>query len=90
MRFQPHGLTPALLVELEGKNISIQVEVVDALLDYNLLLGRNWFYTMTAITSTVFRTVQFLHLGIIVTIDQLDFCTLDVTTSMANKIPMLG
>ena len=26
----------------------------------------------------------------IFTIDQLDFCTLDVTTSTANSIPMLG
>ena len=28
--FQPHGLLPGLLVELGGKTISIQVEVVDA------------------------------------------------------------
>ena len=73
-----------------GKKISIQVEVVDAPLDYNLLLVRNWFYTMNVIASTVFRTVQFPHLGRIVTIDQLDFCTPDVTTSTANNIPMLG
>ena len=51
--FQPHGLLPALSVELGGKNVSIQVEVVDAPLDYNLLLGRNWFYAMTTIESTV-------------------------------------
>ena len=78
------------MVELGGKTISIQVEVVDAPLDYNLLLGRNWFYAMTVVASTVFRTVQFPHLGIIVTIDQLDLYTPDVTTSMANNIPMLG
>ena len=45
---------------------------------------------MTIVALTVFRTVQFPHLGIIVTIDQLNFCTLDVTTSTANNIPMLG
>ena len=45
---------------------------------------------MTAITSTVFWNVQFLHLGRIVTIDQLDFCMPDVTTPTANKIPMSG
>ena len=66
------------------------MEVVGALLDYNLLLGRNWFYAMNAVASTVFRIVQFPHLGRIVTIDQLDFCTLDVTTPTANNIPMLG
>ena len=37
--FQPHDLISALVVELGGKTISIQVEVVDAPLDYNLLLG---------------------------------------------------
>ena len=55
--FQPRGLLPTLSVELGGKTISIQVEVVDAPLDYNILLGRNWFYAMTAITSTIFRTL---------------------------------
>ena len=88
--FQPHGLISAPAIELGGKTISIQVEVVDAPLYYNLLLGRNWLYAMAVVASTVFRTVQFPHLGRIVTIDQLDFCTSDVTTSTANKIPMLG
>ena len=45
---------------------------------------------MTAIASTVFQIVQFPHLGRIVTIDQLDLCTLDVMTSTTNNIPMLG
>ena len=88
--FHPHGLIPALSIELGGKTISIHVEVVDAPLDYNLLLGINWFYAMTVVASTVFRTVQFLHLGMIVTNDWLDFCMPYVTTPMANNIPMLG
>ena len=88
--FQPHGLIPALSVELGGKTVSIEVEVVDALLDYNLPLGRNWFYAMTAVASTAFQTIQFPHLGRIVTIDQINFYTLDFTTPMVNNIPMLG
>ena len=88
--FHPYGLMPTLSVELGGKTVSIQEEVVDAPLDYNLLLGRKWFYAMTVVASTVFRTLQFLHLGRIMTIDQLDFCTLDVTTPMTNNIPFLG
>ena len=52
--FQPHGLISALAIKLGGKNISIQVEVVDTPLDYSLLLGRNWFYAMTVVASTVF------------------------------------
>ena len=52
--FQPHGLISALVVELGGKTVSIQVEVVYAPLDYNVLLGRIWFYAMAVVTSTVF------------------------------------
>ena len=84
------GLISALAVKLGSKTISIQVEVVDTMLDYNLLLGINWFYAMTFVTSMVFHTVQFPHIGRIFTIDQLDFCMSDVTISTANNIPMLG
>jgi hypothetical protein len=34
--FQPHGIIPALPIELGGKTVIIKVEVVDAHLDYNL------------------------------------------------------
>ena len=52
--FHPHGLIPSLSVEIGGKFVSIQLEVVDSLLDYNLLLGRNWFYAMNVVASMVF------------------------------------
>lgn len=53
-----------------GRNIvSIDVEVVDAPLDYNLLLGWSWFYVMTTIASSIFHTLQFPHQGKVVTID---------------------
>ena len=39
--FRPHGILPSLQVHLGGKTVAIEVEVVDAPLDYNLLLGRN-------------------------------------------------
>ena len=45
---------------------------------------------MTVVSSTVFRTLQFPHLGKIVTINQLEFCSPDVTTPTTNTIPMLG
>ena len=40
-RFQPYGLLPPIHIELGGKLVSIHVEVIDAPLDYNLLLGHN-------------------------------------------------
>jgi hypothetical protein len=52
--FRPHGLLQSLVVQLGGKIVFVDVEVVDAPLDYNLLLGRIWFYAMTVVTSSVF------------------------------------
>ena len=37
--FRPHRILPSLKVQLGGKTIAIKVEVVDATLDYNILLG---------------------------------------------------
>jgi hypothetical protein len=75
---------------LGGKTATVDVEVVDAPLDYNLLLGTSWFYAMTIIASSVFRCVQFPHQGKIVTVDQLDFCTPDARIPATNNIPFLG
>jgi hypothetical protein len=67
--FCPHGILPAFLVQLGGKTVEVEVEVVDAPLDYNLLLGRNWTYAMIVIVSFFFCTLSFPHEGNIVTID---------------------
>jgi hypothetical protein len=88
--FHPHGLLQSLAVQLGGKTVTVDVEVVNAPLDYNLLLGRSWFYAMTAVASSVFRCVQFPHQGKIVTIDQLDFCTPDGRIPATNNIRFLG
>ena len=55
--FRPHDILPSLKVHLGGKTIAIEVEVVDAPLDYNLLLGRNWMYSMQAVSSSLFHVV---------------------------------
>jgi hypothetical protein len=75
---------------LGGKIVSVDVEVVDAPLDYNMLLGRSWFYSMNVIASSIFQCVQFPHQGKMVTIDQLDYCTLDTHTQTTNDFPFLG
>jgi hypothetical protein len=75
---------------LGGKTVTIDVEVVDAPLDYNLLLGRSWFYAMNFVSSSVFRCVQFPHQGKIVIVDQLDFCMTDARAPSTNNIPFLG
>jgi hypothetical protein len=67
--FHPHGLLQSLVIQLGRKTVTVDIEVVDAPLDYNLLLGRIWFYVMTIIASSVFQCVQFPHQVKIVTID---------------------
>ena len=57
--FRPHEILPSLKVQLGGKTIAIEVKVVDAPLDYNLLLGQNWMYSMQAVASSLFRVVCF-------------------------------
>ena len=44
--FRPHRIIPSLKVQLGENIIAIEVEVVDAPFDYNLLLGRKWMYNM--------------------------------------------
>jgi hypothetical protein len=56
------------------------VEVFDAPLDYNLLLGHSWIDSMCVVVSTLFRVVRFPHQGKLVTVDQLAFFNSDIRT----------
>jgi hypothetical protein len=51
----PEGLFQNVPVELGGKTILIDIEVIDAQLDYNILLGRSYMYAMKAVASSVFQ-----------------------------------
>jgi hypothetical protein len=79
--FKPYGVLPLLSIMLEGKSVNVEVEVFDAPLDYNLLLGRSWIDSMRAVVSTLFRVVCFPHQGKVITIDQLAFFNYDSRTS---------
>jgi hypothetical protein len=68
--------------------VCVEVEVVDAPIDYNLLLGRSWTYAMQAVVATVFRVLLFPHEGRIVTIDQLSFSRPDPALG-ASTVPMV-
>jgi hypothetical protein len=71
--FNPYGFLPSSPITLEGKMVQVEVEVFDAPLDYNLLLGHSWIDSMCVVVSTLFRVVCFPHQGKVVTIDQLAF-----------------
>lgn len=67
--FQPHGLIPSCPVTLGGNFVCMEVEVIDVLPEYNMLLGRSWTYAMMIFVSTVFWIICFPHEGRIVIID---------------------
>ena len=57
------GIFPHVYMTLAGKKILINIEVVNANLDYNLLMGRNYMYAMRNVASTVFHLMIFPHDG---------------------------
>jgi hypothetical protein len=71
--FRPHGIIPSFPVQLGGKTLCVEVEVVDVPLDYNLLLAKSWTYAMHAVVATIFQVLLFPHEVRIVIIDQLSF-----------------
>ena len=71
--FKPHGIVPSFPVTLGGKTMNVEVEVVDAPIDYNMLLGQSWTYAMEAVPPSYFRCIKFPHEDKLVTIDQLLF-----------------
>ena len=71
--FRPQGILPAFEIKLAGKELSVEVEVINAPLDYNLLLGRSCTYAICAIPSVILQVLVFPHEGKLVTVDQLSF-----------------
>jgi hypothetical protein len=86
--FRPHGIIPSFPMQLGGKTVCVEVEVVDASLDYNILLGRSWTYSMQVVVATVFWVLLFPHEGRIVTIDQLSFSHPDPSLGV-SVVPMI-
>jgi hypothetical protein len=84
--FRTHGIIPSFPMQLGGKTVCIEVEVVDVSLDYNLLLGRSWTYAMQGEVTTVFRVFLFPHEDWIMTIDQLSFSRPDPSLGVSSVL----
>jgi hypothetical protein len=87
--FRPHGILHAFLVQLGGKMVEVEVKVFYAPLDYNLLLGHNWTYSMVIFVSSIFRTLFFPHEGKIMTINHLSFAYANPNASVGPLNPMI-
>jgi hypothetical protein len=65
------GVLPQLPISLGGKIVYFDVIVVQGLLDFNMLLRRDYVYDINAMVSTLFWVMHFPHYGSIFTIDHL-------------------
>ena len=59
----------------------IDVEVIDAQLKYNILLGCGYMYTMKEMASLVFHITMFPFNGKVVTLSQLNYYHPHATTN---------
>jgi hypothetical protein len=50
----PLGILPNLPIELGGKMILINVVVMNGTVDYNILLGHDFIYSMNFVVSSLF------------------------------------
>jgi hypothetical protein len=85
----PEGLFQNFPIELGGKTILIDIEVIDAPLDYNILFGCSYMYDMKVVASFLFRTMMFPHNGKIVTIDQLTHYEPNHSANIDNILPLV-
>jgi hypothetical protein len=71
------------------KTILIDIEVIDAPLDYNILFGCSYMYSMKVVASSIFRTMMFPHNGKIITIDQVSHYEPNHSSNIDNILPLV-
>ena len=49
----PQGILPHVPISLANKTVLIEIEVVNDQLDYKILLGQGYMYSMRAMESTI-------------------------------------
>jgi hypothetical protein len=85
----PEGFFQNVPVELRGKTILIDIEVINAPLDYNILFGRSYMYAMKEVASSIFWSMMFPHNGKIVTIDQVSHYEPNPSANIDNILPLI-
>lgn len=69
--------------------VMINKEVVDAPLDYNILLGHSFMYAMKVVASFVFHVMMFPPEGKVVTIDHLTHHETRRSSNLNNVLPSI-
>jgi hypothetical protein len=85
----PEGLFQNVPIELGGKTILIDIEVIDTPLDYNILFRHSYMYTMKEVASSVFRMMMFPHNRKIITIDQVSHYEPNPSSNIDNILPFV-
>jgi hypothetical protein len=85
----PEGLFQNVPIELGGKTILIDIEVIDVPLDYNILFSHSYMYAMKAVSSSVFRTMMFPQNRKIITIDQVSHYEPNPSANIDNILPLI-
>lgn len=86
---QPQGIFQDVPLELIGNTILIDIEVVDAQVGYNIILGHIDMYSMKGIASNNFYFMISPHEGEIVTIDQLTYYDTKPSSALNNVFPVV-
>jgi hypothetical protein len=82
------GIFPQFPISLGGNIFLVDVIVVKGPLDFHILLGHDYVYSMDVVVSTLFRGMYFPHNGIIVTIDQLTYDNHHPNSTLVQATPL--
>ena len=83
------GILSQTPITLGGKTILFEFMVIEDPLDFNMLLGRDYVYSMQAVVSTFFRVMYFNYGEEIITIDRLDFLDPSPDPTRDQVFPLL-
>lgn len=75
--------------ELGGKMVLIDIKVINAPLNYNIIIGRSYMYAMKVVSSSVFCTMIFPHDGKIFTLDQIAYYESHPTGNLDNDLHII-
>jgi hypothetical protein len=73
---------------LGGKIVLVDMLVVSGILEFNVILGRDYVYTMNVVVSMSFCSMHFPHNGSIVTIYQLSSHNHHHFSTLAQASPL--
>jgi hypothetical protein len=82
------GILPQFPISLDGNTVLVDVIVLQGLLDFNILLGRDYVYAMNVVVSMLLWVMHFPHNGTIVTIDQLASDNHQPNSMLVQDVPL--